>query len=60
MTLSEEQKYLIVQTLQTHIKKTQWVVDNKDLEEKKKNFLSGRIQQMEEIIQILQPESVKN
>ena len=60
MTLSENQKHLIVQTLQTQIKKTQWVVDNKDLEGKKKDFLLNRIQQMEEIIQILQPESVKN
>ena len=58
--LSEQQKHLIVQTLQTHIKKTQWVVDNKELEEKKKDFLSNRIQQMEEIIQLLQPENVKN
>ena len=56
MFLSEQQKKLIVQILQTNIKKTKWVLDNKKLEEEKKSLLSDKINQMEEIIQILNPD----
>lgn len=60
MFLSAQQKSLIVQTLQMNIKKTKWVMDNKELEEEKKNFLSDKINQMEEIVKILQSDAVKN
>ena len=59
MLLSKEQKELIVQTLQTQVKKTQWVVDNKDIEEKKKDSLSNKIRQMKEIIAILEANEIK-
>ena len=54
MSLSEQQKSLIVQILQTNIKKTRWVLDNKQLKEEKQSFLTKRISQMEEIIQAFQ------
>ena len=56
MFLSEQKKKLIVQILQTNIKKTKWVLDNKKLEEEKKSLLSDKTNQMEEIIQILNPD----
>ena len=40
MTLSEQQKALIAQILQTNIRKTRWVLDNKQLVEEKKALLS--------------------
>lgn len=53
MNLSKEQKELLSQILQTNIRKSKWVVDNKKLEEKKKTQLEGKICQMEEILQLL-------
>ncbi len=59
MFLSEQQKLLIIQTFQTHINKTQWVLDNKGLDAKKKDTLLDKIQKMEEIIEILNTKGAK-
>ena len=54
MSLSEEQKELLLQIVQTNIKKTEWVVENKKLEEKKKKQLEEKVHKMKEIAQILE------
>lgn len=59
INLTEDQAKFLLSALNTQRQKIKWVIDNKELEDDKKQILTNKIKNLIEIIQLLEKSKKK-